>query len=126
MGTILLLWNDGACRSLHGESVATARTCRAHRWVLRVPCRFGIAALHEGVEGWVFASEGLRGGVEEGDAGDQLESVGAATHQVFERTAAGELLADGAGDFFVARADPPSLKLRRGEGRSACLAVALA
>jgi hypothetical protein len=53
----------------------------------------------------------LGGGAEQGEAGDEFERVGATTHQVFERTAAGELLADGAGDFFVAGADPPSLKL---------------
>src|SRR5205814_874325 len=42
MGTILLLWNDGAARPLHGESVAAARTRRAHRWIFWVPCRSGI------------------------------------------------------------------------------------
>ena len=31
VGTVLLLWNDGGGRPLHGESVAPARTRRAHR-----------------------------------------------------------------------------------------------
>lgn len=65
----------------------------------------GIATLGKGVERGGLASEALGGGAEEGEAGDELESVGAATHQVFERTAAGELLADAAGDFFVAGAE---------------------
>lgn len=65
----------------------------------------GIAALREGIEGRIIASETLGGGAEEGEAGDELESVGPATHQVFERDAAGELVADGCGDFFVAGAE---------------------
>ena len=65
----------------------------------------GIAALGEGAETRIVASEGLRGGAEESEAGDELESVGAAAHQIFEQPAAGELLADGAGDFVVAGAE---------------------
>lgn len=65
----------------------------------------GIAALHKRVEGWVLSSDAPGSGAEEGEAGDELESIGAATHQVFERTAGGELVADGAGDFFVAGAE---------------------
>jgi len=65
----------------------------------------GIAALSEGAEDRILSSEALRGGAEEGEAGDELESVGAATHQVFEPTAAGELLADSAGNFLVAGAE---------------------
>jgi len=86
----------------------------------------GIAALDERYETWVLAREALGGGAEKGEARDEFEGVGAATHHLFERDAAGELVAGGAGDFFVAGADPPSLKLRRGGGRSACRAVALA
>ncbi len=71
----------------------------------------------DGFEHRVLAGKALGGGAEEGEAGDELECVGAAAHQLFERTAGCELLADGAGDFFVAGAeDPPSLKLRRGRG----------
>lgn len=65
----------------------------------------GIAAFRERIEGRIIAGEALGGSAEEGEAGDELESVGAATHQLFERVAAGELLADGAGDFFVAGAE---------------------
>src|SRR5436309_6673168 len=42
VGKIFLLWNDGAARPLHGESVVAARTCRAHRWIFWIPCRGGI------------------------------------------------------------------------------------
>lgn len=59
----------------------------------------GIAALHEGFEGRVLASR-RSAAARKGEGGENLESVGAATHQIFEREAAGELLADGAGDFF--------------------------
>jgi hypothetical protein len=62
----------------------------------------GIASLGEGGEGRVPRSEALGGGAEEGETRDKLKSVGAATHQLVERNAAGELLADGAGDFIVA------------------------
>ena len=65
----------------------------------------GVAALRERVKGRVLASEILGGGAEEGDAGGELESVGSAPHQLFERTAVGELIVDGAGDFFVAGAE---------------------
>jgi hypothetical protein len=44
----------------------------------------------------------LRAGSKEGEAGDELEGVEAATHRIFGRDAAGELVADGGGDFFVA------------------------
>jgi hypothetical protein len=64
----------------------------------------------------VLADKTLGSGAEEGEVGDELESVGATAHQVFERNAAGESIADGARDFLVAGANPPSLKLRRGEG----------
>jgi len=74
----------------------------------------GIAELSEGVEGRVFASEALGGGAEEGEAGDELESVDAATHQVFERTTTGQLLADGAGDFFVAGAEERVMQILAG------------
>jgi dipeptide/tripeptide permease len=36
MGTVLLLWNDGAGRPLHGKSVAAARTRSAHLWIFRI------------------------------------------------------------------------------------------
>jgi len=61
-----------------------------------------IATLQKGV---VVAGKALGGGAEECEAGDKLESVGAATRQLFERTAVGQLLGDGADDFFVARAE---------------------
>jgi hypothetical protein len=61
--------------------------------------------LREGVESWVVNSEALGGGAEEGETGDELKSIGAATHQIFDRTTIAELLADGAGDFFVAGAE---------------------
>jgi hypothetical protein len=79
----------------------------AARWVaLRVCLREdGIESLPERGEARVLAGEALRGGAEEGEAGDELKSVGAAPHQVFEVAAAGELLADGAGDLFVAGAE---------------------
>lgn len=78
----------------------------AHRVAFSIRLRKDeVASLREGVEARVLGSEAPGGGAEEGNAGDQLESVCAATHQVFERTAAGELLADGAGDFFVTRAE---------------------
>ena len=63
-----------------------------------------IAAFREGIERWIRSSETLGGGAEEGEAGDELENVGAVAHQLREQHAAGELLADGAGDFFVAGA----------------------
>ena len=53
----------------------------------------------------VLASEVLGASAEEGEAGDEFESVGAAAHQLFERMAAGEFVTDGAGDFFVAGAE---------------------
>lgn len=64
-----------------------------------------IAALREEIESRIFAAEALGSSAEEGEAGDELEGVGAPTHQLFEGTAAGELVADGAGDFFVAGAE---------------------
>jgi hypothetical protein len=70
----------------------------------------GIAALGAGVERWVFANKALGSRAEQGKAGAKLESVGASTHQFSI-----ELLADGASDFFVTGADPPSLKLRAAE-----------
>ncbi len=60
--------------------------------------------LREKIESRIFASKALGGGAEEGEAGDELEGIGAAAHQVFERDAAGELVMNGAGDFFVAGA----------------------
>lgn len=77
------------------------------RWVALSAGLFqdGIAALREGIQGGLLVGEALGGGAEEGEAGGELESVGAATHQVFEREAGGELLADGAGDLFVAGAE---------------------
>jgi hypothetical protein len=74
----------------------------------------GIEALRERSEGGVLACEALGGGAEESEAGDQLESVDTATHQVFERNAAGELLADGAGDFFVTGAEERVAKVLAG------------
>lgn len=65
----------------------------------------GIAALREGGERRILACESLGGGAEEGEAGDELEGVGTAARKVFNLTAAGELGADGAGDFFVAGAE---------------------
>lgn len=67
----------------------------------RGPGENRITVLQKGV---AIAGEALGGGAEEGEAGGELESVGAATHQVFERDAVSELLADSAGDFFVAGA----------------------
>ena len=57
------------------------------------------------VECRIAVGQTLRRGAEEGEAGDELEGVDAAAHQVFERKAAGELVADGGGDFFVAGAE---------------------
>lgn len=65
----------------------------------------GITALREGVEGRVLSSDTLGSGTEEGEAGNELEGVGAPTHQFFERKAASELIADSARDFFVAGAE---------------------
>lgn len=75
-------------------------------WIPLGPClrENGIAALGHGVEDRVLAGDALGGGAEEGEAGDEFESVGSAAHQIFERNAAGELVADGAGNFFVAGA----------------------
>ena len=61
----------------------------------------------------------LGSGAEEGEAGDKLESVGAAAHQLFERNAAGELVADGAGDFFVAGAQHRVAQVFAGFGQIA-------
>jgi hypothetical protein len=89
-----------------GYTLRRARVLGAH-WIAlgTCLCEERIAALREGTEARVFANEALGGGAEEGEAGDELESVGAAAHQVFEGEAAGELVADGAGDFFVAGAE---------------------
>ena len=48
-----------------------------------------------------FRREPLGGGAER-EAGDELEGVEATAHQVFERDAAGEWVADGGRDFFIA------------------------
>ena len=74
----------------------------------------GIAALRDGVEARVFASQTLGGGAEEGETGDELESIGAATHQVFERAATVELLADSAGNFLVASAEKRVVQILAG------------
>jgi len=52
-------------------------------------------------DGSISASEALCRSAEEGEAGDELEGVDAAAHQVFEREASGSV-ADGGGDFFGA------------------------
>ena len=65
----------------------------------------GVAELGKRLESRVVASDALGGGAEEGEAGSEFESIDAAAYQSFERTAAIELLADGASDFFVAGAE---------------------
>jgi hypothetical protein len=65
----------------------------------------GITELGEEAESLIVASETLSGGAEESEAGDELESVGAAAHQFFERSTARQLVVHGAGDFFVAGAE---------------------
>ena len=65
----------------------------------------GIVAFRDGVEGWVVVRGGVSRGAEEGEAGDELEGVDTAAHQLFEREAAGDLVADGGADFFVAGAE---------------------
>ncbi len=50
----------------------------------------------------LFGGQALRRGAQEGEAGVEVEGVDSAAHQVCERAAAGELVADGGDDFFVA------------------------
>ena len=64
-----------------------------------------VAKLRERLEVALLVGAVVRRNAEEGEAGDELQGVDAAAHQVFERGAAGELVADGGGDFFVAGAE---------------------